>query len=835
MSDERIQRGLEALFDEHRVVFWYDDRKELRDAFEEVALDGVTKVEIANNEFGLKVRMLRREPKQKFLVYKHGPAPEPLDNWLCDVQLANAVFHADQISMWLNAMGLGPEFRELVGDHAEFFKAKKRFADLKLVLAKDDTGSIIRHKMLCVCVGSEPAFGAMLEALLEDHANGKDDRLKLIERVGLAGFFWEQIGKRFGYKTDEPTLEDFALALFKNMLSLATGGSPELRAEARIFHGRWKTNKRGAVAFEKLSHRYADVLGVQGMLEGQDWRAFQEFDGFEAIERAVIRGLMDALTNKTLARWDVEDVVASRRNSHWYGEFKSIYDAISEAARFFYLLSNVDLRIESFADGVKKYASTWFEIDQAYRRYVTAARTAGQPSLTEALTEEVENLYVNRFVLLLGNAWQAQVDALTAWSSDDVLMQRDFWRKSVGAYRKRDQKVCVIISDAMRYEIGEELCRRIRSLDRYDARCEPMLSALPTYTQLGMAALLPHTTLSLAGDGEAALVLADGQSTQGLAAREKILRAAVGEPGAIALRADDFLKMNKDDARAVTRDHAVIYIYHNQIDAVGDKRDTEERTFDAVEDALSDIDALVRKLTGANASHILITSDHGFLFQQRSLEDSDFLAGGYDDKAATFINRRFVIGKGFKDTKGFRRFSSEALGLDAGFDVLSPKSINRLRRQGSGSRFVHGGATLQEAVIPLIAVSKTRQSDVTQVDIEALATGPKVITTNQFSVKFYQSAPVSEKVAPRTLSIGLYASDGELISDQHEVVFDAASNDVRDREKTLRLLLASNAGGHNEQDVQLRLREKHAGTSHFKDYKSVTYRLRNRISGDFDF
>ena len=54
-------------------------------------------------------------------------------------------------------------------------------------------------------------------------------------------------------------------------------------------------------------------------------------------------------------------------------------------------------------------------------------------------------------------------------------------------------------------------------------------------------------------------------------------------------------------------------------------------------------------------------------------------------------------------------------------------------------------------------------------------------------------------------------------------------------EKTLRLLLASNAGDYNEQDVQLKLREKHAGTSHFKDYKSVAYRLRNRISGDFDF
>lgn len=44
-----------------------------------------------------------------------------------------------------------------------------------------------------------------------------------------------------------------------------------------------------------------------------------------------------------------------------------------------------------------------------------------------------------------------------------------------------------------------------------------------------------------------------------------------------------------------------------------------------------------------------------------------------------------------------------------------PKSINRLRLKGSGSRFVHGGATLQEVVIPVISINKKRQSDVGKV------------------------------------------------------------------------------------------------------------------------
>jgi hypothetical protein len=45
-------------------------------------------------------------------------------------------------------------------------------------------------------------------------------------------------------------------------------------------------------------------------------------------------------------------------------------------------------------------------------------------------------------------------------------------------------------------------------------------------------------------------------------------------------------------------------------------------------------------------------------------------------------------------------------------EVQIPKSINRLRLKGSGSRFVHGGASLQEVVIPVLKINKKRQSDV---------------------------------------------------------------------------------------------------------------------------
>lgn len=110
---QQINYALGRLFDKHRVVFWYDTKQELRSDFEAVSIPDVEKLEIANNEYGLKHRILREAPEQKFLLYKEGPQPEDLDNWLLDVQLAHGEFRTDQVAIWLSELELGLEFAEI--------------------------------------------------------------------------------------------------------------------------------------------------------------------------------------------------------------------------------------------------------------------------------------------------------------------------------------------------------------------------------------------------------------------------------------------------------------------------------------------------------------------------------------------------------------------------------------------------------------------------------------------------------------------------------------------------------------------------------------------------
>lgn len=835
MSD-RIAASLRQLFEDHRLVFWYDADRDMRAEFDAVDLPGVTKLEIANNEFGLKYRILRQEPKGRFLLFRDGPEPEMVDNWLLDLQLASAVFKADQAAIWLAELGLPLQFENVVRGHIEFFRAKSRVEALKRLMptSSSDTQTQMRIRMLAVCAGAEGGLDTVIEALLGELAADKDDALRLIERSGLTDFLWKQVGQAYGYKPDEPDFEDFAIALFQSAYARVLGEDGALNAEALLVFRRWKNNRHWAEAFETLSARYQDLLKIPADLQKRDFRTVVGVDHFEEIDRQIIREIVRAMAAQSVSAPEVLNWVRERRQSHWYPTYADIYQAIGYATEFQQALAEANLGMTSPAEGVQRYVTSWYRLDQLYRKFIYHMQKSGQASLLADLYASVENRYTNSFVLALNDAWQDQITGLGEWKIPGFASQANFYQEQAAEYRRKDQKVAVIISDALRFEVGEECLRRIRALDRFDAELKPMISSLPSYTQLGMAALLPHSVLALAEDGSGD-VISDGENTKGLAAREKLLAAGRKGDSAKALKSEDVMNMRTDDGKALFRDHHIVYVYHNRIDAIGDKHQTEDKLTEAAEDAIEDLTKLVRKLTSANFSNILITADHGFLYQHRALDESDFAIADPQGDEILFRNRRFVIGRGLAPTPGMKHFGAAGLGLSVGLDVLIPNSINRMRVKGAGSRFVHGGASLQEVVIPVIRVGKQRETDVGQVDVQIFVTGRSLISSGQTAVTLYQTQPVSEKMRPRELLAGIYATDGTLISDEYTLLFDFRSENAREREMPRKFLLSREADRFNNQDVILKLRERVGKTSHYQDYATHRFQLRRGMTTDFDF
>lgn len=835
MTNTKIQQALSNLFDKQRIVFWYDTQHEFRADFETLELPDVEKIELANNEFGVKHRVLRELPEQRFLLYRDGPEPTHLENWLLDVQLASgSTFRTDQVALWLAELELGPDAYPLLEAHAAFFEASKRREKLKELLETSDSQHALRQKMLAVCVGCEPRLDVIMEALLSDLASDTDTRIKLIERSGLGAYFWEQVKRAYGYVSQQPGLQDFVIELFKScfLSEVDPDFKPRLSSEAKVFIKRWKDSRSHAEAFEHLSAQCAGILQIDDKLQPLDYRGLMELDEFESIDRRILSAMVRDVVARTVSATEVDQWVRQRRQGHWFGRYKDVYLAIEHGAQFVQQLELTQLEMDSLLDGVRKYATTWFRLDQRYRKFIHHVRQSGQASLLQALSQQVENLYTNNYLSRLNVRWQQFVDACQRWEAAPVIGQAQFFARFVRPYLERKNKVCVLISDAFRYEVGEELQSLIRREDRFEAELVPTLACLPSYTQLGMAALLPHTTLALAenGSGEA---LVDSGSATGSANRAKILAQAVSASSVVL--AKDVLSMGKDESRALIRDHDVVYVYHNLIDKTGDTRDTEERVFDAAESTLDELLRVIKKLANANASNLLVTADHGFIYQNHALEDSDFVTSEPEGTEILYTDRRFVLGRGLRDSSSFKTWLPDQLGLAGTLQVQIPKSINRLRLKGSGSRFVHGGATLQEVVIPVISINKKRQSDVGRVRVELIGGGGKTITTGQLAVILYQTEPVTEKRQPRQLRVGLYTLVGELISDTHELTFDMASDNPRERELAVRFILSRKADACNNQQVELRLEEPVDGTSHYTLYQATRYTIRRSFTSEFDF
>ena len=239
-------------------------------------------------------------------------------------------------------------------------------------------------------------------------------------------------------------------------------------------------------------------------------------------------------------------------------------------------------------------------------------RRSGQATLMQPLFEQVENHYVNSYLLRLNDAWQKHVDAVAVWAAEGVLSQRDFYVEHVGDFRRRNQRICVIVSDALRYEVAEELLKRIRNVDRYEA---DNLSDARHACRATPSSAWPRCCRTSPGD-RGQPIQVKSWSMDRVRRDSKTARSCsrTGDP-AIAPTPSKRKRLWGSTAtspRALLSANDVLYIYHDQIDASAHPLTTEVEAFDAAEQAIEEIIRLVKKLTGANASNIIVTADHGF-------------------------------------------------------------------------------------------------------------------------------------------------------------------------------------------------------------------------------
>ncbi len=536
---------------------------------------------LSQSTLGVKKQIEIDKPDEKFLLYFNGNEPAKEDNWLLDIQLYSEQFYADASSMLLNELGINQmHLREHIRSRQKFFAAKSRFNPLKRLITENETEQSIDQKIISVLVKADSAsMNDILYSVLsgQDLGNTKTLTLVELEKYGVLQSFWLLLTQHFAYQPESETpddevtypetINDFVLKLFCTDLYAALQGggieSEQLnwlqsnifstrsgRANAVSFMANWRYHGKYKTDYNHSADFFDEQLEVRKYCKKYHFETLINVETFESIEQLIILGLVDELLNdKPLNdRAVFEEILATREASHWCqlssepfsrtkshglgdGDYTSIYKALRAAELLHHLRNEYHqgFYYESVQAMYHAYTKTLYQFDQAYRQFNAHAfpvLNKGKEILRQ-LDNKVEEIYVNWYLFQLGNCWDQLLQKekfIDSWklnnpSFEPIPSQQSFYQRKVSKTlsNTKAKRVFVIISDALRYEVANELTQRISDEKRFAATLETQLGVLPSYTQLGMAALLPHEQLSYGCSDKAdGTVLVDGTSSSGL-------------------------------------------------------------------------------------------------------------------------------------------------------------------------------------------------------------------------------------------------------------------------------------------------------------------------------
>ena len=833
MSDlNQINVALERLFNEEgqRIVFWHDPDREFQYTLPFILLEGVTTLRL--DEMGaleVKLRLERDEAGGKFLLYAPTEEPDYEDDWLLDIRLYSRGFRADRASILLQELGLvNQHLRTHVAARHKFFDTKERRQKVKALVAQNDDAADLDRKMIAVVVKADQPelftlvrtiFHAWIEAGSEIDLDDPTDVWGQIEKFDLDGSFWQMVQTTFGYLEDNPSLKNFLLRLMltdyahhlkgdvpqslRGLLLPRTG-----RSNAVVCLAQWRDSSSKVTSYDRLSAEAAALLKIEDHLPNLEIDRLADVMTFLVVEKRIASNLREWVqgTADTINAPDVRAIASRRQSGHWASltvadstdaprrALYAVYGALVAAADF-YALRNQYTSGFDYPDATsmyRAYETELYRFDQLYRHFCESADTAEAAgwNIVKPLRADIEAHYVNGYLTTLALAWGTFIEApgglLSTWQIDTVPNQYRFYDCHVRPWLDEDdnRRAFVIVSDAFRYEAAQELTAELNGKYRFEATLSSQLGVLPSYTALGMASLLPHTTLTYKGTD----VLVDGQPSIA-SARDGILRAV----GGLTCKSDELIAKKKDEGREFVKDRRIIYIYHNIVDAIGDDGKTEGQTFDGVRRAIDQPAALVRYIVNnLNGHHIVVTADHGFLFTETARVDTD--KSTLEDKPDHTIlaKKRYILGAHLPDHEAaWHGTLSMTAGADGDMEFWIPKGSNLFHFVG-GARFVHGGAMPQEIVGPVVTVKHVRGKSASDtrpksVAVQVLGSHHR-ITSAYCRFELIQLEAVSERVKPITLKVAIYEGD-EAVTDLQPVKFESRSGNLDERKKWVRLVL----------------------------------------------
>ena len=783
---KQITDRLNAEFtgDTRKLVFWYDDNAEFAEDMQNVTLDNAKVYFLQpDNQFATKLLLERQDTTSNYLIYAPFPKPDVRDNHLEDTLLYSRRFYADRASLLLVDLGIREEYKPVIEKHIKFFSSKERtqrFYDLQIETFNEE--SIVTGLLSVICRTRACSFEEVVRVMLTDGSLEDNKFLAEMDKYGLVEDFWKLCEQHFGYGDIKPTLEKLVVTMFvtytakyvqaelpkpwKAFLSYKAGN-------IIAFMDNLMNNVLYRSRYDALSARVAAGLNALEAFSDYAPEKLVHCDTFLAIDQILIKWMVERLlaedTGATLDGLSIPQVCDRRSKMHFGEKTGGSYRMLSSA---YQIIRAGSYRCpDSFKDILRQYQKEDFQLDYAYRCFYTAYDQLEDTAAFESLRDLVERIYTNEYLETLLPKWNKALQEPDAFVQ--LPLQRDFYARNV---RSAKERTVVIISDAMRYEVGKELFRQMQDDPKCTAKLEVQLSVLPSYTRLGMAALLPHTELTMTDDYR---VLVDGLPCDNLSEREAILQKYCRD--GVCVQFDNIKSLKVAELRSIFTGKQVVYVYHNQIDARGDKPNTEDEVFVACREAVDEITDLIRRIsTSANTYRFIVTADHGFIYKRDKVSESDKIEGVKN--SAAFINRRFVVAPEPVSGDGIASMRMGTILHNSDVKWVSyPVSDDVFKVAGGGQNYVHGGSSPQEMLVPVLSLKMERGHMETKNAGIALVSMAKKITNKITVLDFIQSEPVSDVVKAATYRLFFVSEDNERISNENSYIADSREQDAQKR------------------------------------------------------
>lgn len=816
MDAERIVQDLNRRFAaplpefyERRIIFWYDEDREFEEQIDDIQLDNVVLLKATgSNSFEIKKRLTLDDTRNNYLIYCPISYESPEDNWLLNIELfSGEPFRADLNTIWMDEMGLlsSQILRRQVKKYHKFFNSKER-RNKVAVLAENIASASQLHLavMAVICGNKDLSPNNIIRAVIEGGLDINTNSVyQSIVNYGAQAPFWALVAQATGYKNEaEPNLGHLATHI---LLTAATrtmrreyfGGlesfiSTPHQSYCYDFVSEWLSasdpqqlyDVARAVEYETRLYQRFSKLSIEDL---------RDTEFFPCINEVILTKLMTEIKDQIIQVDVIASTVEKRRTMAWYDFMSSYYEGLLQVAQMqsFFLEHSAGFHTAKAREIWKEYTTDYYRMDTYYRQFHLCFQKSLKASndllddLFKSVVEKVEALYSGWYLSGLAENWtNVSGEELEKHGYiHEIEHQEQFCYNNI---KKCDSRVFVIISDALRYEVAASLAEQLRRETQSSVDLKSMCGIFPSITPYGMAALLPHKQLSVVEKTVGGLsVLADGQPTDSLN-RGKVLKAT--NVNSVALQYKNIIGMKKAERQPLVKGMDVVYIYHDKIDEASHTSDSA--VFPACNDAIDEIKNLVRIIVNEfGGTRIFITADHGFLYTYSPLTEDDKVSKNSWGGKEVEYGRRYCIMR--KDAKPDFLQPVLFLGGNTDYTAFAPKENVRIKMNGGGLNFVHGGISLQEIVVPVIDYhylrtdSKTYQKNRSKIDTKpvtvSLLSATHKISNMIFSLNFYQKEAVGDNREKAVYSLYFTDSSGKVVSDTAKIIADKTSDNLQER------------------------------------------------------